>query len=1052
MRKFNHKKRVVRSRTKPGNKKSGVLKRQFRAVAETGNLAKQKSARIARQSEGLLPAAHSLRGGVETVRESADETHQAVEHFGEPREIISGRPTGKPFPVVGIGASAGGFEAFVQLLENLRTDLGMAFVFIQHLDPVHESKLVPLLARATKIKVAEIRDRTPLAPNKIYVIPPNRILAISSGVLLLSPRKKSGLNLPINRFFESLAQDQGNLAVGVVLSGNGHDGTEGLQHIKAAGGITFSQDARTAKFTGMPESAQGAHCVDYVLPPGGIAEELARIARNKTLQRVHPAAAEPALPGAEDNLHKIFGLVRLVTGVDFSSYKLTTLKRRILRRMVLKKIDHLEGYVAYLQKHADEIELLFGDILINVTGFFRDPAAFLALQKKVFPRLLKQRPPGSPIRIWVPGCATGEEVYSLAICLHEFLGKNRTNKAIQIFGTDISEAMVRRSRGGVYPRSIESQVSPERIRRYFQKAHNGNYQVSKFIRDVCIFARQNVVEDPPFSKLDLISCRNLLIYLGLPLQKKVLPTFHYSLRPGGFLMLGTSETIGTFSNLFSLVDKRQKIYVRNEGYSRPEVNFSATSQIGTGVPAKEMTPATNLPRYDLQGKAEEILLSQFCPPSVIVNERLDVVHFLGKTGPYLEPARGTASLNLLKMIRDELTVDLRTAISQAAKTNEPARKEGIRIRFHGHFREVTLEVVPFRSSLPERFFLVLFRDVDTGVIEPLKPGHPQTSVAPRQQRAEREAQRLRQELEQTKGSLQSIIEEQEATNEELKSANEEIQSSNEELQSTNEELETAKEELQSTNEELTTLNEELQNRNVELSQANNDLNNLISSFSMPIVMLGADLTVRRFTPLGQKLFNLIPSDVGRRISDINPNLALPDLKELVDEVIENLNVKEIEVQDREGHWYSLRVRPYRTAENKIEGAILVLVDIGEVRQGLEETLQMVPDPMLLLNGDLQVSKANEAFYRRFKTSAEATEQKSVFNLGSGQWSVPALRSLLELVLPANQHVENFRVEHDFPGVGRLVFLVNARRLYHHSKGTHYVLVLFREQKPDAVRG
>jgi len=1046
MPKPNRKKQNVRLRAKPGNKKTGGLNQQLHAVSNQASLAKQKSASLARQSQHLLRAAHSLHQGIELTHESVDEAHHEIEDLGQSPPATRSGPSNKSFLVVGVGASAGGFEAFVQLLENLRPDLGMAFVFIQHLDPVHESKLAPLLSRATEMSVAEIRDRTPLAPNQIYVIPPNRALTVSNGLLRLSPRKKVGAHLPIDHFFESLAADHGNLAVGVVLSGNGQDGTAGLQLIKAAGGITFSQDARSAKFPGMPESAAQADCVDFVMPPAAIAEELARVARNHVRQHVHYASAEAALPGAEDHLHKIFSILRLATRVDFSCYKLSTLKRRIMRRMVLKKINHLSGYVAFLQKNSGEVELLFRDILINVTGFFRDPAAFKALRKTIFPRLLKQRPPGMPIRIWVPGCATGEEVYSLAICLHEFLGKNRHNKAIQIFGTDISEAMVARSRAGVYPHSIESQVSPERLRRYFQKTHNGNYQISKFIRDVCIFARQNVAEDPPFSKLDLISCRNLLIYLGLPLQKKVLPTFHYSLRPGGFLMLGASETIGTFSNLFSLVDKRNKIYVRNEAYSRPEIDFTPASPIEAAITNRPADPGTDLPRFDLQGKAEEILLSQFCPPSVIVNERMDVLHFLGKTGPYLEPARGTASLNLLKMARDEFTVDLRTALSQAAKSNAPVRKEAIRIRFNGHFREVTLEVVPFKSSLPERFFLILFRDLDGGAAEPSKTDGKQSLRVRHQQQAEREAQRLRQELDQTKESLQTIIEEQEATNEELKSANEEIQSSNEELQSTNEELETAKEELQSTNEELTTLNEELQNRNLELSQANNDLNNLISSFSMPIVMLSTDLTIRRFTPLGQKLFNLIPSDVGRRISDINPNLTLPNLNELVAEVVENLNVKEIEVQDREGHWYSLRVRPYRTAENRIEGAILVLVDIGEVRQGLEETLQMVPDPMLLLNGELQVSKANDAFYEQFKTTPAASEQISLFKLGSGQWNIPALRTLLESVLPTNQHVENFCVQNDFPGLGRRVFLVNARRLYHHSKGTHYILVLFREVK------
>jgi two-component system CheB/CheR fusion protein len=1043
-----HKRKTPRSR-KVQRRKPSSLQKQIHEIAAKASKARRESSQLALRSKLLEQSAHNVHRKAEATHQNVDEAHQEIRR--EPRKKLTASRTQRPLLVVGIGASAGGFEAFVQMLENLQPDLGMAFVFIQHLDPTHKSSLASLLSSATSMRVAEIQNRTRLAANRIYVIPPNTELTVAKGILHLARRRKNGTHLPVDHFFESLARDLGNRAIGVVLSGNAHDGTEGLKQIKAAGGITFSQEPGSAKYRGMPESAEASGCVDYVLSPPSIAEELARIADDGVLKKVHSRSSEAELPEGDPDLQRVFSLLRASTGVDFTCYKLTTLKRRIMRRMVLKRIHHLEDYVRYLQENPAEVEALFQDVLINVTGFFRDSDSFRALKKRIFPRLMKQRPPGAPIRIWVPGCATGEEVYSLAISLHECLGKNQNNKALQIFGTDVNEAMIARARAGVYSKSIESDVAPERLRRYFQKTENGRYQISKFIRDVCVFARQNVAEDPPFSKLDLISCRNLLIYLGLPLQKKVLPTFHYSLRPGGYLMLGTSETIGAFSTLFSPVDKKNKIYLRKETYSRPEVDFSPSPPHESGSERKTPVRQSGAGAADLQKKAEGILLSQFCPPAVIVNARMDVQHFLGKTGPYLEPATGTASLNLLKMVRDELTVDLRTAFAQAAKTNTPARKDGIRVRFNGSFQEVALEVVPFKSSAVERFFLVLFRPGSGLIEEPKHSGRERSGAGLKHQKVQREAQQLRQELGQTRESLQTIIEEQEATNEELKSANEEIQSSNEELQSTNEELETAKEELQSTNEELTTLNEELQNRNAELGQANNDLNNLLGSFNMPIVMLGNDLAIRRFTPLAQKLFNLIPTDIGRRISDINPNIALPDLKELVTEVIDSLNVKEIEVQDREGHWYSLRVRPYRTAENKIDGAVVVLVDIGEVRQGLEEVLQMVPDPMLLLNGDLRVSKANEAFYRSFKTEAEATEEKSIFKLGSGQWNVPVLRSLLESVLPNNQHVEDFQVQYDFPEGGRRSFAVNARRLYHHSKGTHYILVLFREAKdPEQI--
>lgn len=551
-------------------------------MASQLRLVKQTSGRLAQKSSEVSRAADTVHQRVDRVHHAADATHAEIRSMG--KATTQKKETAKKaFLIVGIGASAGGFEAFTELLEHLPADTGMAFVFVQHLDPTHESKLAPLLSHSTQMHVTEIRDRTRVAPNHIYIIPPNTALILSHGVLHLSPRRTGDMHLPIDRFFQSLAEDQGNLAVGVILSGNGHDGTVGLKQIKASGGITFSQELSSAKYPGMPESAEGSGCVDFILPPPGIARELERIAGHEALTRVKAPKSEPSLPGQESDLTKLFTLVRSATGVDFSCYKLTTLKRRIMRRMVLRKIEKLEDYLRYLQEHPAEIELLFQDILINVTGFFRDPAAFNVLKKKIFPRIVKNKDESSPIRIWVPGCATGEEVYSLAISLHEFLGKNQNNKAIQIFGTDISEAMVGRARAGMYPRGIESEVSSERLRRYFQKVDSG-YQISKFIRDSCVFAKQNVAEDPPFSKLDLISCRNLLIYLGLSLQKKVLPTFHYSLRPGGFLMLGTSETIGTFSNLFTLVDKRNKIYTRNETYSRPEIDFMPATVTESSIP------------------------------------------------------------------------------------------------------------------------------------------------------------------------------------------------------------------------------------------------------------------------------------------------------------------------------------------------------------------------------------------------------------------------------------------------------------------------------------
>jgi two-component system CheB/CheR fusion protein len=1018
---------------------SASLKSSIEALRKTSSSGRQTAASVRKRSKGIHEAVKSVEKTAEAVHLKIRKTEARVAEAGKQTEA-GAKKTHKPFLIVGIGASAGGYEAFAQLLETISPETGMAFVLVQHLDPTHESKLSELLSRATKMAVVEIRSETVVEPNHVYVIPPGRALTILEGVLQLKPRRKTGTHLPIDEFFQSLALDQANRAVGVILSGNGMDGTLGLKQIKAEGGITFVQDEKTAKFFSMPGSALHAGCVDFVLAPPAIAKELERISRYSPLRREKISKVEPTLPGTETDLVKIFGLLRALTGVDFSYYKLTTLKRRITRRMVLKKIENLREYLKHLQQNPNEVDLLFNDILINVTGFFRDPPAFAALKKKVFPRMLRQKPSGSPIRVWVPGCSTGEEVYSVAICLHEFLGKNVNAKAMQIFGTDISDRMVSRARLGMYPESIAAQVSPERLRRYFTKTDHG-YQISKLIRDVCIFAKQNVAEDPPFSKLDLISCRNLLIYLGPLLQKKVMPIFHYSLQPSGYLMLGSSETIGSFSNLFTLTDKKNKIYSKLETQSRPEMEFFPSQAAGIGE-ARSTPPKEELSQFDLQRRADEILLSQYTPGGAVVNSRLEVLHFRGKTGYYLEPAPGTASLNLLKMVREELVVDLRTAFAQAAKTNLPVRKDPVRIKYNGHYREVTLEVVPFKNNASsERFFLVLFHDL-LGVMEEEK-GHPKARTM--HQHAQREIRRLREEIGQTKESLQTIIEEQEVTNEELKSANEEIQSSNEELQSTNEELETAKEELQSTNEELTTLNEELQNRNGELSQANNDLNNLIGSFNMPMLMLGNDLTIRRFTPLAEKLFNLIPSDVGRRISDINPNISLPQLDKIVSEVIDTLNMREIEVQDKEGHWFSIRIRPYRTSENKIEGAVIVLVDIGDIRHAIDEMTEMSVQPMLILNDEFKITKANQKFYDNFFLNRDGTEGKSIFEAGDGRWNVPAFKNLLERVLPENKRIEQYRIEHEFPKVGRRAVLLTARRLYQQSKGTHYIIIRFEEE-------
>jgi two-component system, chemotaxis family, CheB/CheR fusion protein len=835
----------------------------------------------------------------------------------------------EPFPIVGVGASAGGLEAMTQLLKALPRGSGLALVLVQHLDPTHESALTAILARATGLPVTEAGHNMRLAPNGIYVIPPNKRMTISGGRLKLLPRRDADTSLGIDHFLRSLAQEEGKRAIGVVLSGNGSDGTQGLLAIKAAGGITFAQEEKTAKYPAMPGSAITAGCVDFVLSPERIALELRRLAGHPYIAPGGDEdAAEGELPAEEKVIGEILLVLRQRMGVDFTYYKRATLLRRMQRRMALHKLESLKAYLSYLRSHSTEAKELYGDILIHVTGFFRDAPVFQALKKKIFPQLVKQKGPKDPVRLWVPGCSTGEEVYSLAMALLELLAQHKLSHPVQIFGTDISDGALERARAGVYAESIKTEISPERLRRFFTKTEHG-YRINKNVREVCIFARQNLVVDPPFSNIDLISCRNVLIYLGLPLQRKVLPLFHYALRHDGFLLLGASETVGSFCDLFSLMDKKAKVYGKKSIRTRPEMGFSQEAREMRAVlaqtPVLQLPPASSL--TDVQKQADRILLTHFSPAGVIINQHMEVLQFRGHTGSYLEHPHGEASLHLLKMAREGLGLDLRTAVSKAMKRNARVRQEHARVRQNGSALEVALEVIPFTAPpATERYYLVLFEPgpIHKAVALP-KGAHEKTDISSADRQ---ELGRLREELAATRESLQTIIEEQEATNEELRSANEEIMSSNEELQSTNEEMETAKEELQSTNEELTTLNDELESRNTELETLNNDLHNLLTSANIPIIILGPDLRIRRFTNLAERSLNLIPGDIGRPITDINLPLRIPNLKQQVLEVTDTLVTKELEVTCDRGHRWSLRIRPYRTSDNKIDGAVLALVDIG----------------------------------------------------------------------------------------------------------------------------
>lgn len=959
------------------------------------------------------------------------------------------------FPIVGIGASAGGFEAFTDLLRHLPSHSGMAFVLVQHLDPTHVSALPEMLARITKIPVLEVTDGVEVKPDHVYVIPANTTMGLKNGTLRLSARVVTrGQHLPVDYFFHSLAQERGNQAIGVLLSGTASDGTEGCQAIKSAGGITFAQDEASAKFSSMPRSAISAGCVDFVLDPQRIAKELIRIGQHPYLNQIHKQMDEPLLAQGTD-LDQLLGMIREETGVDFGFYKQTTLQRRIKRRMVLHHLEKIKDYLKYIKDNPSELNELYRDILIHVTGFFRDAGAFDALRDTVFPSVFRDRKlDQTPLRIWVPGCSTGEEVYSIAIILLEYVWEqtrniplgSMTTKAVQIFGTDISDGSLDRARSGLYTESAVSDVSPERLKRFFVRI-DGGYQINKSIREMCIFAKQNVAKDPPFSNLDLVSCRNLLIYLGPTLQKRVIPTLHYALKPNGYLMLGGSESLGTFSDHFILVDKKQKIYQKKRAGARLITYFTGVDY-GIRKPDEPKREKPAQTGFTVEKEVERVLANRYVPASIVVNDEMEIVQFRGRTGAYLEPAAGHPTFSLSKMAREGLLVDLRAALNKAKKDNAPVRVENVHVKSDGHAKDVNLDVVPVRGQgSSERFYIVVFQDAENEAASALdKKQTSKKRPTAKQNATTRDNERLAREVGQLREQLQGLIEDHETTAEEYKSANEEVLSANEELQSTNEELETAKEELQSTNEELTTLNEELQNRNAELSLANNDLMNLLGNVNIPVVMVGNDLRVRRFTSPAQKLLNLIPADIGRRLGEIRPNLNIDNLEELVRETIDSTILHEQEVREMNGGWHILRIRPYKTWDNKIDGAVISFQDIDVLKRTLDQTrnyadtlIENAREAVLILDTSLRIAVANASFYRNFGVLQKDTEGRLIYDLGNRQWDVPRLRERLEEITRNNTRVDDFEVTHEFPQLGQRTMLLNARRIEPHS-GQHMIFL------------
>jgi two-component system, chemotaxis family, CheB/CheR fusion protein len=829
------------------------------------------------------------------------------------------------FPIVGIGASAGGLEALEAFFSHMPSDSGLGFVIIQHLSPKHKSIMGSLLAKDTQMKILEIKDGMEVEPDHVYLNPPNKDVVIINGALqLLDPVKTGGINLPIDSFFRSLAEEMGEKAICVILSGTATDGTLGLKAIKGGGGLVMIQDPDSAKYDGMPRSAIATGIVDFVLPVEKIPSEIVRYVKA-------PYIGPPRKVIVTDNqfanyIQKIFSFIRSATGHDLSHYKQTTIRRRIERRMAIHQLSNISDYVKYLQQTPAEVDILFKDMLIGVTNFFRDPDAFKVLKEQVLPALLKNKKPDSLIRVWTVGCSTGEEAYSMAILFSEAMGLVKQHFDIQVFASDIDAQAVDYARLGIYPDSIAADVSPERLNQYFIKEDN-RFKVRRQIRDMVVFAVQNVIKDPPFSKIDLVSCRNLLIYMDSDLQKKVLPLCHYALNQDGILFLGTSESIGEFTDHFHPIDSKWKIFQRKNVFLEKVVDYPSMPFFQE--PKLDDNGERKMPvKMDVHHVAQKVILENFAQPGVLINEKYEIIHFMGKTDKYLETPVGKASFNVLSMAREGLRFKLSTALHNAVRQKRTTTYNSLRIKSNGEFRTVDLTVRPLTEFPGMPVYLLAMFDDKTPSKKSAKKGGEKAAA----DESDPGIASLERELESAKEHLQTIIEELETSNEELKSTNEELQSVNEELQSANEELETSKEELQSTNEELVTVNTELQNKVDDLSQANNDINNLLASTQIGTIFLDTELTIKRFTPTATDIFNLIQTDLDRPISDITSKIRYDHLKMDSQDVLDSLTVKEAEVQDMDNNWYAMRISPYRTTENMIDGVVITFVDITNIKR------------------------------------------------------------------------------------------------------------------------
>jgi two-component system CheB/CheR fusion protein len=980
-----------------------------------------------------LPGAKRRAVVTEKSKKGEASKTSAVSNEGERQDV--------GFPVIGLGASAGGLEAFEQFFRNMPPDTGMTFVLVSHLDPEHASMLTELLQRVTQMPVVEAADQLRVKPGHVYVIPPNREMAIFHGVLQLSiPETPRGQRMPIDLFLRSLAEDQGENSIGVVLSGTGSDGTLGLRAIHGAGGVTFVQEPSTAKYDGMPASAVRSGLATYVLPVEKIPEQLMTCVKTFIVKKVGQV---PPLPAATDGLSRILMALRSKTGHDFSLYRQSTIKRRIDRRMIVHNIEDANIYARYINEHTEEAQQLFKELLINVTSFFRDAEAFAVLKKEIFPRLFENKPENYIFRVWSPGCSTGEEAYSLAISFKEYMDDIKQEFKVTIFGTDIAEDAVAAARSGSYPFNIVNDVTPERLRRFFTREETG-YRVKKDIREMVVFATQNVVKDPPFTKLDLVSCRNLLIYLEAELQNRLIPVFHYALNPGGMLFLSPSEGIGSFRDLFAPVSKKWRFFeVKASPASALRVRADSLplnrAQTGSGL----IDTAKIAKELNFAELAKRALLQFFAPSSVVTDEKGNILYVYGDTGKYLRPAPGHASLNIIEMAREGLQSKLRAGIHSAATQNKELALRNVQVKTDGGFSGVNLTIRPYTEpEAAQPLLIVCFQEKE--VKSKGKTGRPdQAAKSGRLLRV----QELERELAYTRENLQAVIEEMQASEEELKSMNEE-------LQSTNEEIETSKEELQSVNEELMTVNAELQAKIEQMTKMQNDMRNILDNTNLGTIFLDSNLAIKRFTREAAAVFRLAASDVGRPLNDIKSNIVEEDPVADAQAVLDSLMPQEKQVRTTDQAWYLARIIPYRTIDNTIDGVVLTFTDITRLKEAEEEMqkareyseniVETVREPLIILDAGLKVVSASRSFYETFHVSPGETEGRQIYRLGESQWDIPRLRELLETILPGNASFDNYVVEHEFPGLGPRKMLLNARRVIGKNGETRLILLAMED--------